>query len=88
MMIATFTRLLVIRMVAKVRSESSRRARIFLSFSSELSSSSFMSFGESEKKAISDPEAKPEKNKRIRARIPEKMAPMEGAMIVTSLIID
>jgi hypothetical protein len=47
-----------------------------------------MSFGESEKKAISDPEAKPEKNKRIRARIPEKMAPMEGAMIVTSLIID
>jgi hypothetical protein len=43
--------------------------------------------GDNEKKAISEPEAKPEKTRSKTARIPAKMAPMEGAMIVTSLNI-
>ena len=87
MMMATFTRLLVMRMVASVRSESSPSARICLSRSSLLSSSSFKSLGESEKKAISEPEAKPEKKSNMAASRPAKMAPMEGAMNVISLNI-
>jgi hypothetical protein len=46
-----------------------------------------MSLGVSEKKAISDQEAKPEKSKRIVAKVIAKMAPAVGAMIVTSLNI-
>ena len=57
----TFTRLLVMRMVASVRSESSRSARILWSAVTS-SSNSLRSVGESEKKAISEPEAKPEAN--------------------------
>ena len=83
----TFTRLLVIRIVASVRSESSRRARIALSLSKLLSSNSLISLGVNEKKAISEPDAKPENNRRTAASITAKMAPMEGAMIVTSLNI-
>jgi hypothetical protein len=44
--------------------------------------------GDNEKKAISEPEAKPEKNRSITAKMAAKMAPIEGAMIVTSLNID
>jgi hypothetical protein len=43
--------------------------------------------GVNEKKAISEPEAKPEKSRRIAAKAIAKMAPIEGAMIVTSLNI-
>jgi hypothetical protein len=43
--------------------------------------------GESEKNAISEPEAKPEKIRSTAASIAAKMAPTEGAMIVTSLNI-
>ena len=86
-MMATLTRLFVIRIVASVRSESSPRASICLSCSSLLSSSSFKSLGDSEKNAISEPDANPEKISRIAASIAAKMAPMEGAMIVTSLSI-
>ena len=75
-------------MVANVRSESSPKARICLSRSLLLSSNSFKSLGDNEKKAISEPEAKPEKNRSITAKMAAKMAPVEGAMIVTSLNID
>ena len=86
-MIVTLITLLAIRMVASVRSESSRNSRIRLSLSELLSSSSLMSLGDSEKKAISDPDAKPEKSRRIAAKMIAKMAPAEGAMRVTSLNI-
>jgi hypothetical protein len=43
--------------------------------------------GLSEKKAISDPEAKPENSRRMAANTMAKMAPDVGAMMVTSLNI-
>ena len=55
----TFTKLLVINIVANKRSESSRRKLIFSSAGCLRSSISFLSEGESEKKAISEAEAKP-----------------------------
>ena len=76
----TFTKLLVIKMVAKVRSESLRSSSIFLSRSSLLSSNSFKSLGESEKNAISEPEAKPDRNNKRMAKMPEMIAPKEGVI--------
>ena len=83
----TFTRLLVISIVASVRSESSRSSRILRSESFLSSSSSLRSVGESEKNAISDPEAKPEKISNIPAIKIAISAPKEGVMIVTSFRI-
>ena len=59
MIMVTFTKLFVIRIVANKRSESSRRKLIFSSAGCLRSSISFLSEGESEKKAISEAEAKP-----------------------------
>ena len=86
-MMETLITLLVIRMVANVRSESSRSSRIRLSFSELLSSNSLTSLGVKEKKAISDPDAKPEKSNKTAANTIAKMAPAEGAITVTSLNI-
>ena len=71
----TFTKLLVIRMVANVRSEFSRRYFILASTRFFSSSSSFKSLGESEKNAISEPEANPENSRSTQARTIAKMAP-------------
>ena len=72
-------------MVASVRSESSRSCCILLSESFLFSSSSLKSVGDSEKNAISEPDAKPEKTSRIPAIIIAIKAPKSGTMIVTSL---
>ena len=61
MIIVTLTKLLVIRIVANVRSLSSRSFFIFLSVSVLCCSSSLISFGERLKKAISEPLAYPER---------------------------
>ena len=85
MIIVTLTKLFVIKMVASVRSESARSSMIFLSHSSLLSSISFRSLGESEKKAISEPDANPETTNRRHAKIAAKTAPAEGVSQETSL---
>ena len=72
--------LLVIKMVASVRSESSRNCKIFLSVSVALSLSSFKSVGDNEKNAISEPEAKPDTTSSRQARMPATTAPREGVM--------
>ena len=79
MIMVTFTKLFVIKIVASVRSESSRSFMIFLSRSSLLSSSSFKSVGDSEKKAISEPEANPEKSKSRQDNTIAIIAPSDGA---------
>ena len=75
MMMVTFTKLLVMRMVASVRSESSRSAIILLSEAYLPSSNSFSSLGVNEKIAISLPEAKPDTKSRASAKINAKRAP-------------
>ena len=85
MMIVTFTRLLAIRMVASVRSDSARNCMILASAFDFSSSSSLKSLGVSEKKAISDPEAKPDTNNRRHAITPATIAPTEGVNNVISL---
>ena len=71
----------------KEKEESSRNSLMVASEAECSSSSSFSSAGESEKKAISEPEAKPETNKSRHAMIPEMTAPNEGVRSVTSLNI-
>jgi hypothetical protein len=71
-------------MVAKVRSESSRNILILASVSYLSSSSSLKSEGDNEKKAISEPEAKPEMNNNKQANTPANMAPSVGDINVTS----
>ena len=83
MMMVTFTRLLVIRMVASVRSESSRSALMLMSPCDFSSSSSLKSAGDSEKKAISDPEAKLDTNSNRQAATPASMVPIDGDNSVT-----
>lgn len=61
MMMVTFTRLFMMRIVANVRSESSRNIWILRSLSFFSGSSSSRSCGERLKKAISEPLAKPDK---------------------------
>ena len=84
-MMVTFTRLLVISMVASVRSESLRNCLICTSPVVFSSSSSFRSDGDKEKNAISEPEAKLDTNNKRQAQIPATMAPMDGDIRVTSL---
>ena len=60
MIMVTFTKLFVIRMVASNLSVSSRSLRIFSSEGCFFSSMAFRSDGEREKKAISEAEAKPD----------------------------
>ena len=79
MIIVTLTKLFVIRMVARVRSESSLSIRIFLSLVlSGLSSDK--SFGDKLKNAISAPLAKPETKSKTIADIRHIIASMPGAI--------
>lgn len=75
MMMVTLTKLLVIRIVANVRSESSRSIRIFLSVGVRSRSTSSISEGERLKKAISEPLAKPETTSNIIASKAAKITP-------------
>ena len=79
-MMVTFTRLLVMSIVASVRSESSLSERILWSGSCLESSSSLMSEGESEKKAISDPDANPERTSKIQANAAAIHTPAVGVI--------
>lgn len=84
MMMVTLTRLLVMRIVANVRSESFLNSIICLSRSVFSSASSSKSLGESEKMAISEPEAKPDAISSRAANKPEIITPTVGAMKWTS----
>ena len=86
-MMVTLTKLFVIKMVANVRSESSRNCLICWSSSVFSSSSSLKSAGDSEKKAISEPEAKPDANNSPQASKPAMIAPVDGVIRVTSFSI-
>ena len=63
MIMVTFTKLFVIRIVANKRSLLSSRLLIFSSEGCFLSAIAFRSDGEREKKAISEADAKPETSK-------------------------
>ena len=83
-MIVTFTKLFVTRIVANNNSESLSKLFIFLSDEWFSSSISFKSEGDNEKKAISDADAKPDTpNKRV-ANIIAIMADTEG--VVTDIL--
>ena len=81
----TFTRLLVISIVASVRSLSLRSFTIFSSAGFLSSSSSLRSVGDSEKNAISDPEAKPEAKRSRHAKRAAKISPNPKGFSCTSL---
>lgn len=83
-MMVTFTKLLVIKMVAKVRSESSRNICIFLSVSVFPSSSSATSEGAKLKNAISEPLAKADIKSNIAAKTAAMTTPMDGECNATS----
>ena len=83
MIIVTFTKLFDIRIVASKRSESSSNAIILASEGCFSSSISLLSFGDNEKKAISEAETKPEANNNNIAKIKAIIAPMEGVITVT-----
>ena len=83
-MIVTFTKLLVIKMVANVRSESSRNICIFLSASVFSSSSSATSVGDKLKKAISEPLAKADMPNNIAASTAATITPAEVCISITS----
>ena len=85
MIMVTFTKLLVINIVANKRSESSRRKLIFSSAGCLRSSISFLSEGESEKKAISEAEAKPEASRSTPASTMAIIAEIEGVFTVIPL---
>ena len=80
----TFTKLLVIKMVANVRSESSRNIIIFLSASVFSSSSSATSAGDKLKKAISEPLAKADMPNKIAAKPAATKTPVDGYKSTTS----
>lgn len=77
-MMVTLTKLLVIRMVAKVRSESSLSIFILASFALLDASNSAMSVGERLKKAISDPLANAEPTNSIIVRMLAMITPTDG----------
>ena len=83
-MIMTFTKLLAIKMVARVRSESSRNILICWSVVVLESSSSSTSAGERLKKAISEPLAKADKRSNMAAKAAAMIQPVEGGRIVKS----
>ncbi|GAY28698.1 gliding motility-associated protein GldE [Prevotella sp. MGM1] len=87
MIIVTLTKLLVISIVANVRSESLRSCIILLSDTDFFSAIMLRSFGVSEKKAISEPEAKPEATNKRQANTPDMITPASGAIKCTSLNI-
>ncbi len=73
------------RIVARVRSESLHSSSIFLSTGYLSSSSSLMSAGDSEKKAISEPEANPDTKSRNAAITTATSAPAVGMMRCTCI---
>ena len=77
-MIRTFTKLLVIRIVANVRSLSLRNISIFRSFEFFSVSSDAMSVGLRLKKAISDPLANPDNNNNTAVKTAVKIIPTDG----------
>jgi hypothetical protein len=85
--IATFTKLLVINIVANKCSESFKRCLILSSERCCLSRILFKSEGESEKKAISEADAKPETNNNTTAKMAAIIADKEGAVMDISLKI-
>ena len=78
MMMVTFTKLFVIKIVASKRSVSAKRLSIFSSAGCFFSSNAFKSDGEREKNAISEADAKPETSKRIPAKTMATIAEIEG----------
>jgi hypothetical protein len=74
----TLTKLLVIRIVANIRSELLLNHTICESTLLFSSSSSFKSFGLREKKAISEPEAKAEANISRKAKKADRTTPKDG----------
>lgn len=87
MMIVTLTRLLVISTVVSNCSLSARSEVMRLSESDSLDSILFKSVGDSEKKAISDAEAKAETNNRIPTNTIATKADVVGGVIVVELKI-
>ena len=83
MIMVTLTKLLVIRMVASVRSPSLRSCTILLSIVLFSGSSSLRSFGERLKNAISEPLAKPDINSRNAVSIIAIYTPNVGAVSCT-----
>ena len=78
MIMVTFTKLFVIRIVANKRSLLSSRLLIFSSEGCFLSAIAFRSDGEREKKAISEADAKPETSKSKPANTMATTAEIEG----------
>ena len=74
----TFTKLLEIKMVANNRSESFNKDMMCLSDECSSSSISLRSFGEREKKAISDADTKPDANNNNTAKLMATIAPNVG----------
>lgn len=85
MIMVTFTKLLDIKIVANKCSESSNSSFIFESEEERSSSISFKSEGESEKKAISEAETKPDAYNKTIANTNATIAPKEGGITVTPL---
>lgn len=83
-MIVTFTKLLTINIVAKVRSESSRKSSIDLSADERSESSCDKSLGDRLKNAISEPLAMPERKSSPMVPAIESTTPKEGATKCTS----
>ena len=84
-MMVTFTKLLEIRIVAKSRSESSKRANILRSLSLLLWLISLKSLGEREKNAISEADTKPEQKSNTIASTMAMIAPTVGVFNVMLL---
>ena len=82
-MTVTFTKSLVMSMVASVRSLSSRSAMMLLSTILFSLSSSLMSCGDSEKKAISEPLAKAEQASSTTESAKAKIMPGVMPLMVT-----
>lgn len=87
MIMVTFTKLFVIKIVANRRSVLSNKLLIFTSEGCFFSAMAFKSDGESEKNAISEAEAKPETSSNKPANTIAMMAEIEGKCTVTPLKI-
>lgn len=85
MIIVTFTKLFVIRIVANKRSDLFRSLLIFQSEGCLRSSISFRLDGEREKKAISEAEANPDASKSTPAKTMAIIAEIEGTVTVIPL---
>ena len=87
MIMVTLTKLLTMRIVAKVRSESSLSISIHLSLSLVSGSISAKSFGVRLKNAISEPLANPDSIRRNTVAIKQKYTPIDGVISVISFSV-